>query len=75
MPVICSNIRGNSDLIEDGKGWYLVKPDDVEGFGKVIGNLIIDEKLKYKFSQQNHKKIRYHSVENILYYTERIYSK
>lgn len=29
LPVVCSEIRGNTDLIEDGKGGYLVEPSDV----------------------------------------------
>lgn len=36
LPVICSRIRGNTDLIEDGKGGYLVEPDDVDGFASSI---------------------------------------
>ena len=31
LPIICSDIRGNRDLIIDGKGGYLVKPYDVLG--------------------------------------------
>lgn len=34
LPVICSGIRGNRDLIIDGKGGYLVNPNDVEGFAE-----------------------------------------
>ena len=42
LPVVCSDIRGNSDLIEDGKGGYLVKSDDVEGFAEAIGKVICE---------------------------------
>lgn len=42
LPVVCSDIRGNSDLIEDGKGGYLVKPDDAEGFAEAIGKTILE---------------------------------
>ena len=41
LPVVCSNTRGNTDLIEDGKGGYLVEPDDVEGFAKALKKLQI----------------------------------
>ena len=30
LPVICSEIRGNTDLIEDKKGGYLFKPNDLK---------------------------------------------
>ena len=42
LPVVCSNIRGNSDLIKDGKGGYLVKPNDVDGFAEAIEKVIFD---------------------------------
>lgn len=34
LPVVCSKIRGNVDLIKDGKGGYLYTPNDVEGFAE-----------------------------------------
>ena len=39
LPVICSKIRGNIDLIEDGKGGYLVDPNDSDGFADAIMRL------------------------------------
>jgi glycosyltransferase involved in cell wall biosynthesis len=30
LPVICTEIRGNTDLIEDNKGGYLFKPAEQE---------------------------------------------
>ncbi len=32
LPVVCSRIRGNVDLIEDGKGGWLAECHDVDGF-------------------------------------------
>lgn len=32
LPVVCSRIRGNTDLIEDGRGGYLYDCHDVSGF-------------------------------------------
>lgn len=34
LPIVCSRIRGNVDLIEDGKGGYLYDYHDVEGFAR-----------------------------------------
>jgi len=31
LPIVCSLIRGNTDLIDDGKGGYLIDPDDIDG--------------------------------------------
>lgn len=42
LPIICTSIRGNTDLIDDGKGGYLFNPSDVEGaylaLRKIVGN-------------------------------------
>ncbi|MCQ2171301.1 MAG: glycosyltransferase family 4 protein [Bacteroidales bacterium] len=42
LPIICTNIRGNTDLIDEGKGGYLFNPSDVEGaylaLKKIVGN-------------------------------------
>ena len=73
LPVVCSNVRGNSDLIEDGKGGYLIEPVDVEGFAKYIKGLIEDSRLKSEFGDFNHKKIENYSIENVLKEMEEIY--
>ena len=73
LPVVCSNIRGNSDLIEDGKGGYLVEPSDVEGFAKYINELIADSRLKSTFGGFNLKKIENYSIENVLCEMKKIY--
>ena len=36
LPVICSRLRGNVDLIEDNKGGFLVESDDIDGFAEKI---------------------------------------
>ena len=42
LPVICSKIRGNSDLVKDDEGGYLVNPNDIDGFHKAITRVIED---------------------------------
>lgn len=73
LSVVCSNIRGNSDLIEDGKGGYLVEPEDIEGFAKYIKNLIEDSRLRSEQGEFNHKKIGKYSIDNVLKEMEEIY--
>ena len=73
LPVVCSDIRGNSDLIEDGKGGYLVEPSDVEGFAKYIKELIEDSRLKSELGGFNLEKIEHYSIENVLCEMEEIY--
>lgn len=39
LPVVCSNVRGNTDLMEEGKGGYLVNADSVAEFAEKIEKL------------------------------------
>lgn len=40
LPVVCSEIRGNTDLIDEGKGGYLIKVNDVNGFSEKITSIL-----------------------------------
>lgn len=73
LPVVCSNIRGNSDLIEDGKGGYLINPGNVEEFAKYISELIADSRLRSELGDFNLKKIANYSIENVLKEMEKAY--
>ena len=43
LPVVCSRIRGNVDLVEDGQGGYLYAPMDVDGFAEGMKKLVHNE--------------------------------
>lgn len=73
LPLVCSEIRGNIDLIEDGKGGFLVEPTDLDGYSKYVDKLTSDKQLKMELGSFNIKKIEDYSVENVLSDMERIY--
>ncbi|WP_210364489.1 glycosyltransferase family 4 protein [Bacillus sp. REN3] len=73
LPVVCSNIRGNSDLITDGQNGYLVEPHDIEGFSKSILKLYTSNELRTKFGKSNYKKIYSYSLDSVLKKIEKIY--
>ena len=58
VPVICSKIRGNVDLIDDGKGGILCGVDSVDDYVKVIRNLIDNGQMRREFVQYSDKKIK-----------------
>ena len=58
LPVICSNIRGNEDLIIDEKGGYLIEPYDVDRFAEKINSLIENKELIEKFKNNNLSEIK-----------------
>ena len=53
LPLITSNIRGLSDVMEDGVSGYMYLPDDVEGFAEGIGTLKCDEELCRNMGKRN----------------------
>ena len=44
LPIVCSNIRGNVDLITNGEGGYLYECHDVEGFAEGMTKIALDNK-------------------------------
>lgn len=44
LPIICSRIRGNVDLVIAGKGGYIYDCHDVEGFTEGINKILINNK-------------------------------
>lgn len=76
LPVICSDIRGNHDLIIDGKGGILVNASSVEQFAKGVNNLCIKEdrkKVINTMSAYNLKKILDYDSQKISQYMKKIY--
>ena len=43
LPIVCSRIRGNVDLIENGKGGYLYDCYDVKGFAEGMEKIVAGE--------------------------------
>lgn len=43
LPIVCSRIRGNVDLIENGKGGYLYDCHDVKGFAEGMVKIVAGE--------------------------------
>jgi glycosyltransferase involved in cell wall biosynthesis len=62
LPIICSNIRGNNDLVVDGKGGLLIKTNDVLEFSNAIIKLIENNDLRYKMKEYNLSSIEEYSI-------------
>lgn len=75
LPCICSKIRGNVDLIDDGVGGYLFPPDDYDGFASAINKLAGDKKLRFEMGQANLEKVKAYSIENVKKQMKGIYSE
>lgn len=58
LPVVCSKIRGNTDLIEDGKGGYLVETDNIKEYAKSICKIKYDPELRLNMISYNTERIK-----------------
>lgn len=74
LPVVCSKIRGNVDLIQDGKGGLLYAPDDVDGFAEGIKKIYGSKDLREKMRAENIKRIKDFDIEVVNEQMRRIYS-
>ena len=73
LPVVCSDIRGNSDLIENGKGGYLVKPNDVEAFSEAISKMHANKALRLQMGNYNKSLIQKYDISYLRDKMKRLY--
>jgi glycosyltransferase involved in cell wall biosynthesis len=58
LPIICSSIRGNNDLIENGMGGFTINPKDVDGFASSLEQIISNRDLRIKMGKRNIETVR-----------------
>lgn len=72
-PCICSDIRGNRDLIIENKGGYRVKPTDIDGFVTALNRMISDKNTS--FTDFNKIRIKKFTLEKINLILKKLYSE
>jgi len=65
-PVVATNVRGNRDLVADGRTGLLVEPGDVPGLAKALATLISDRRLRVALGAAGREKIQAYSLEKVL---------
>lgn len=73
LPIVASAIRGNTDLIDPGKGGFLVEPDDAAGFADSIRRLLQQPGIRLDMKRYNLEKIRKYSIEAVTAQMARLY--
>lgn len=66
MPVVCSRIRGNTDLIEDGKGGYLIGDSDESKYTQYVELLLDNERIRSGMKEVNRNKIDEYDVRDVM---------
>lgn len=75
LPVVCSKIRGNTDLIENGKSGYLLEPDDADGFAESIKKALNDAELRKKMGAHNVEEVKKYDKEAVKKEIQRVYGE
>ncbi|WP_271400414.1 glycosyltransferase family 4 protein [Salinicoccus roseus] len=75
LPCVASRVRGNIDLIEEGKSGYLCEPVDVQGFSEAINTLANDKELMKRIGDFNLDKIKMFDTKKIMEKMLEIYKR
>ncbi|WP_214079669.1 glycosyltransferase [Mesotoga sp.] len=73
--VFFSKSCGNVDLIQEGEGGFLCRPDDSECFAHSINKLPKDTELRKKMGTNNQSTIRRFDVENVKEEIKKVYNE
>lgn len=75
LPVVCSNIRGNVDLIEEEKGGFRLSPEDISRFSEKIAFLLEQPELCHQFGLYNQNTVEQFDHEKVQEVMKRVYSQ
>ena len=73
LPCIVSDIRGNRDLIKENDGGYLVEPNNVDEWERVIGRIWQMQDKWSSLGEWNRERIKNFSLRKVQKQMERIY--
>lgn len=75
LPVICSNVRGNKDLIQDGIGGYLVNPKKVQEYVEAIKKMKSSKELRNNMGKVNRENVKQYEASIVKEQMKLIYKK
>ena len=73
LPIICSEIRGNVDIIREGDNGYLFQPSDVETLARKLEYLLDDAEKRKVMGLKNKEIVKDFSLESVTEELKRIY--
>lgn len=74
LPVICSEIRGNVDIVKDGDNGYLFEPSDVDALSVKIPLIMDDADKRISMGEKNKEIVKRFSLEAITEELKKIYT-
>jgi len=73
LPVVCSKIRGNSDLVDNGEGGFLVHPGSSDAFAESMLNLLENGTERIRMGAHNHIKAKSFDINAVVQEIEKTY--
>jgi glycosyltransferase involved in cell wall biosynthesis len=73
VPVVATDVGGNSEAIVDGECGFIVQPDDLPGLARALKAFLVNDSLRRKMSQSARMRAQHFSLENMLDETRRLY--
>ncbi len=73
LPCVVSGVRGNTDLIGEGEGGFVVKPFDTAGFAAALRTLLGNGNLRRQIGERNRTVIQQYSLPPVLRQTAALY--
>ena len=74
LPLLCSKIRGNVDIIKDGENGYLFGPDDYSLLASLINKLMDNRDLAHLFGEKNKHIVRDFAKETVIEELKKLYT-
>lgn len=75
LPVVASNVRGNRDLVENGRTGFLVELGDIPGLIRAMERLILDSALRADMGAAGQNKIQDYSLDRVLAEMSSVYER
>lgn len=66
LPVLCTNTRGQRDLVKNGRNGFLYEVNDMEDFCKKVLDLYMDKELLGEIAENNLEDVRAYSSEKVM---------
>lgn len=74
LPLLCSNIRGNTDIVKDGINGFLFKLGDALTLSTQIERIIEDKQMAIAMGEENTKRIEEYTIDSVSKELVQIYS-
>ncbi len=76
LPVVCSNVGGNPEIVEHGVNGFLYETGDIQVLAKHILELIVNDSLRERMGQLGIKKVKKnYSLSNYVDHHQRLYEE